>query len=124
MHRIAVNNCLMKLRTRRRKAMVSLDAVLPQFEPDGHQVNPGKSWRPMAEESIEQKETLELVRSKLDELPDDYRTVIILRDILEYDTAQVCSILNLGQSAVKTRLHRGRQALKELISPKMEGDPQ
>jgi RNA polymerase sigma-70 factor (ECF subfamily) len=64
---------------------------------------------------FEASETRAMVRRCIDLLPDNYRTVMILRDIEELATEEVASLLDVTSSSVKVRLHRGRQALKVLI---------
>jgi RNA polymerase sigma-70 factor (ECF subfamily) len=61
-----------------------------------------------------------LVRHCIGLLPEDYRTILILRDIEEFDTDQTASILGVNRGTVKTRLHRARQALRTLLQPYME----
>ena len=55
------------------------------------------------------------VRDAIDRLPEAYRTVLLLRDIEELDTEQTAEALGLSKAAVKTRLHRARQALRQLL---------
>jgi RNA polymerase sigma-70 factor (ECF subfamily) len=54
-------------------------------------------------------------------LPEPYRTVLILRDMEELDTKETGRLLGLSLGAVKTRLHRARQALCTLLEPRMAG---
>jgi RNA polymerase sigma-70 factor (ECF subfamily) len=116
LHRIVVNAALMKLRTRRRHPECSIDNLLPAFLDDGHQRNPGRPWK--AEPAVlEREETRDTVRRKIHELPENYRTVLLLRDIEEYDTETVAQLLDLTTTAVKVRLHRARQALRSLLEP-------
>jgi len=114
LHRIVVNAALMQMRSRRRRAEESIENLLPQFDESG-------GW---AEESCpstqvadlqESRERLSLVRKCLDQLPDRYRIVLLLRDIEDLDTQQTARMLNVTTTAVKVRLHRARQALKALI---------
>jgi RNA polymerase sigma-70 factor (ECF subfamily) len=63
------------------------------------------------------KQAAERVRRAIDELPDTYRTVLLLRDIEEIDTAEVAAMLGVTPNAVKVRLHRARQALITLLEP-------
>jgi len=121
LHRITVNAALMKLRTQRRRPERSIETLLPAFKEDGHQANPPAPWRETAESLLDQKETRELVRRKIDELPDDHRTVLLLRDIEELDTEETARLLSVSVSAVKTRLHRARQALRTLLEPAFKG---
>jgi RNA polymerase sigma-70 factor (ECF subfamily) len=64
-------------------------------------------------------ETRSTVRACIDQLPEEYRTVLVLRDIEELDTDKTAAILGLNPGAVKTRLHRARQALRALLAPHM-----
>jgi len=64
-----------------------------------------------------QDETRAQVRACIDQLPDAYRTVLLLRDIEEFDTDQTAAILGIAAGAVKTRLHRARMALRSLLEP-------
>ena len=59
----------------------------------------------------------ELVRRCIDRLPEGYRTVLLLRDIEGLDTETTAEQLDLSVGAVKTRLHRARQALRTLLDP-------
>ena len=117
LHRIVVNAALMKLRTRRRKPEQSIEELMPTFSDDGHMHRHPEPWREDAHELLERFESRAQVRSAIDRLPDDYRTVLLLRDIEEYDTDQTAELLGLSKGAVKTRLHRARQALRNLIDP-------
>jgi RNA polymerase sigma-70 factor (ECF subfamily) len=117
LHRITVNACLMKLRTARRRPERSIDPLLPQFAECGHQSLPARPWARSAQECLDAEETRTLVRSKIEELPDGYREVLLLRDIEELDTEQTAQLLGLTPAAVKTRLHRARQALRTLLDP-------
>ena len=51
------------------------------------------------------------------ELPEAFRTVLLLRDIEELDTAETARLLEISENAVKTRLHRARLALRTLVDP-------
>jgi RNA polymerase sigma-70 factor (ECF subfamily) len=119
LHRITVNACLMKLRSRRRRPERPIGDMLPEFLPDGHQAKPTRGWRPISEEALVADELRGLIRAKIEELPDAYRVVLLLRDIEELSTEEAATLLGLTVSAVKTRLHRARQALRELLEPCM-----
>jgi RNA polymerase sigma-70 factor (ECF subfamily) len=49
------------------------------------------------------------------ELPPIYRAVVLLRDMEELSTEETAQILDLSLDVVKTRLHRGRQALRQKL---------
>jgi len=115
LHRIVVNTALMKLRTRRRKPEESIEPLLPSFLTDGHHVEQFSDWSAPADVLLERKETRAIVRDHIDQLPESYRDVLILRDIEELSTQEVADALGLTTTAVKVRLHRGRQALSTLL---------
>lgn len=115
LHRIVVNNALMKLRTRRRKKEESFDALLPAFQDDGHHVEQFSDWGLPADRLIERQQDRELVRLCISALPENYRKVLLLRDIEELSTEEAARQLGTTSSVVKVRLHRARQALSTLI---------
>jgi RNA polymerase sigma-70 factor, ECF subfamily len=121
LHRIVVNSALMKLRTRKRKPECSLDALLPRFVDDGHQVDPAAPWTISADQACESEELRSLVRQSIDALPDLFRTVIVLRDIEQLPTDETAALLGVTEGVVKTRLHRARLALRGLIDRRLKG---
>ena len=121
--RIAVNQCLMKLRSRRRKPEQSIEDLLPTFLPDGHQVRESALWEVSLATEVERNEVLALVRRGIDRLPANYRTVLLLRDIEELSTEEVAGMLGVTTNAIKVRLHRARQALRTLLEPHFRPNP-
>jgi RNA polymerase sigma-70 factor (ECF subfamily) len=122
LHRIVVNSALMKLRTRRRHPEEDLDELLPRFQADGHQLEPSVEWAVSADEMVERKETRELVRKSIDELPESYRVVLLMRDIEEMSTGETAKGLGITPAAVKVRLHRARQALRTILDRRLRGN--
>jgi RNA polymerase sigma-70 factor (ECF subfamily) len=123
LHRIAVNAALMKLRTRRRRPEQPIDAMLPSFQDDGHHEERFASWDEPVDKVLERAEARDLVRKKIAELPDSYRTVLVLRDIEGLDTEEAAKMLGLSPNAAKIRLHRARQALRTLLAPHFRSEP-
>ena len=117
LHRIVVNACLMKLRSQRRQRTISIDDLLPTFDERGHHLQPVAPWSDQPGNRLARAETQNQIRACIDLLPDDYRTVLLLRDIEELDTEQTAEVLRISVPAVKTRLHRARQALRSLLEP-------
>lgn len=122
LHRITVNEALMKLRVRKRLGEQSIDALLPEFDENGCRIEASWSSLATSEEIVERESTRALVLSKIGELPENYRIVLLLRDIEELETAEVAKLLNISQSNVKVRLHRARAALKRLLEPLLRGE--
>lgn len=123
LHRIVVNACLMKLRTKKRHPEQSIDELLPTYKADGHQAAPCQRWSAPPSVEMERVETQRLIREHINQLPETYRTVLLLRDIEEFDTEAVAQMLELNPGAVKVRLHRARQALRTLLDPLFGGKP-
>jgi RNA polymerase sigma-70 factor (ECF subfamily) len=103
LHRITVNACLLKLRGRKRSRLVPLEG-------ETH----ATSLPPCG---LSQAETRSRVRAGLEQLPDAYRLVIQLRDLEGLSTEETAAQLGTNCGAVKTRLHRARQALKTILEP-------
>jgi len=117
LHRIVVNHSLMKLRSERRRPEERFDELLPQFDEDGQRSGPVPGWDASCEAKLSQHETRLAVRRAIDRLPAGYRSVILLRDIEELDTAETAAAMGITAAAVKVRLHRARQALRTLLEP-------
>jgi RNA polymerase sigma-70 factor (ECF subfamily) len=118
LHRITVNAALMKLRTQKRQTR-NIEDLLPRFHDDGHRQNPDPAWAIAHDTAVADRETRAVVRQFIDELPDAYREVIVLRDIEERSTEETATALGVNEGVVKTRLHRARQALRTLLAPYM-----
>ena len=115
LHRIVVNEALMRLRTRRRKPETSIDDLLPSYLEDGHHAEQFPDWSERADDLIEKEQARRTVRACIDQLPDNYREVLMLRDIEELSTEDAARLLSMTPTAVKVRLHRARQALSTLV---------
>jgi RNA polymerase sigma-70 factor (ECF subfamily) len=123
LHRIVVNAALMKLRSKRRKPETSIDDLLPKYHEDGHRRSNG-DWRVTHDTAVQTGEIREQVLKAIDQLPDLYREILMLRDIEELSTEETAQQLDITEGAVKTRLHRARLALRESLDPYMRGDSQ
>lgn len=121
LHRIVVNAALQRLRKRKRGPEVAdVEDLLPRFHENGYPEHFHRPWVQTTEELATRAETREQVRRMIDKLPDNYRTVLILRDIEELDTGAVAELLELTPGTVKVRLHRARQALRNLLEHEFE----
>ena len=121
LHRITVNEALMKLRSRKRLEEDLIDPLLPDFDETGCRIEAPWLRLASADEILDRERQRNLVRSKIDELPESYRIVLMLRDIEEMTTAEVADFLGITESNVKVRLHRARAALKRLLEPLLRG---
>jgi RNA polymerase sigma-70 factor (ECF subfamily) len=123
LHRILVNAALMKLRSRARHYEESIERWLPQFLDDGRHASPLPDSLESIDVLLVRRDLRQQVREAIDQLPETYRTIVLLRDIEQLDTAEVAAGLGLTVNAVKLRLHRARQALARLLQPVLRPDP-
>ncbi len=65
------------------------------------------------EDALESLELQQMVQEAILKLPEKYRTVIVLKYIDELSLQEISDILNLPIGTVKTRIHRGREALRK-----------
>lgn len=119
MHRIVVNEALMLLRKRKRNNEQLIDPLLPEFDGNGCRIEDPFTVSETSEDELRSRQTRSIVREKIETLPDQFRIVLILRDIEGLSTKEVAEALDLSESNVKVRLHRARAALKKLLEPMM-----
>lgn len=116
--RIAKNECLMK----RRKSTfapdreLSLDELMPaKSHEDGHMKLQIADWSVLPDDQLLQSEMKGMLTQAIRELPEIYRSVILLRDMEELSTQETAKILDLTEDSVKTRVHRARLALRQKL---------
>ncbi len=121
---VAIRQSLMALRRSRRRREQPIEDLLPRFDEHGRRLDGhGAAAGPMAtQQLVEQEERRRFVREQIDALGEDYRLVLLLRDIDGYSTRETADILGIRENAVKTRLHRARSALRTLIEPLLRGE--
>lgn len=115
LHRIVVNAALLKLRSKKRRREVDLEALLPAFDEGGRRLEPQAPEQEAGVDTLCREETRAQVRERIAQLPAAYREVILLRDLEGLDTAAAAKVLGITSNAVKIRLHRARLALAELM---------
>ena len=118
---VTINKCLMKLRKRQRRREESIEHMLPMFDERGNRVEVASPRQKVGiGDALDAERLRRVVRENIDRLPDDYRLVLLLRDIDGYTTREAASILGVKVNAVKTRLHRARLALRFMLEPVLE----
>ncbi|PWT85480.1 MAG: RNA polymerase subunit sigma-24 [Acidobacteria bacterium] len=110
--RIAFNAALTNVRSRRVRVVVQED---PKGE-TGWPLEEVADWRANPEQLYSRSELRALLRQALQELPQLYSTVFILRDIQGLSVAETAAVLGVTIPAVKTRLLRARLQLRESLS--------
>ena len=121
---IAKNACLMK----RRKSIfapskeLSLDEFLPPMgHGDGHRKLQIADWSALPDRQFLRGEMKGALDRAIAELPENYKSVVLLRDIEELSTEETAQVLDLTADVVKTRLHRGRLAIRQKLDAYLQG---
>jgi RNA polymerase sigma-70 factor (ECF subfamily) len=119
-YRIATNAALIKRRGRREDREVPLDLPFPTFLSNGHRAGNSTyleaDWSQTPEADLRSKETREILHRAIASLPDQYRTVVVLRDIQGLSNEAVAEVVGESVACVKSRLHRARMVLRERLT--------
>ena len=115
-YRIVANAAYQCCRGRRRRsADVSLDKLLPVFDQQGRHVAPVVDWSMSVDDPSRQTELRLALSAAIEELPDDYRAVVVLRDVEGLPHRDIAKILGLTVANVKMRVHRARLFLRKRL---------
>jgi RNA polymerase sigma-70 factor, ECF subfamily len=114
LYRIATNEALMFLR-RKKLDTISIDETSDTAEGDKEPVQI-VDWCCMPEEEMMSSEAKSYLDQAISKLAPNLRVVFVLRDIQGLDTQEVSQVLDLSETAVKTRLSRARMQLREELS--------
>lgn len=112
-YRITMNTCLDELRRRKARKVTSLDSLVDT------------GWSPTdtgdtPEEHGLRVEKQNALNQAIQSLPDDMRAAIILRDVKGYSYDEIASILDANVGTIKSRISRGREKLREILSKQSE----
>ena len=81
----------------------------------GHWAVGPASWEAIPEDVLLSGETMALIRQTVDELPENLRAVITLRDIEEFSTQEICNILEISETNQRVLLHRARARVRAAV---------
>jgi len=110
LYQIALNLCRDRMRRRRGRIMVSLDALEPEAQ--GHVLRDEASTQDL----VEARDLQQKVRAAVMALPEDQREVIVLKEYEGLTFQEIAEVLGLPVSTVKTRLYRGLDRMRERLS--------
>jgi RNA polymerase sigma-70 factor, ECF subfamily len=113
--RIAFNEALRRRRQRRR--IVRLDDLDSATSRSETQFDKSTMTAPDLdpERATAQHQIRSVLERAIDDLPDAFRTVFVMRDIEEASTEETASVLGIRPQTVKTRLHRARRRLRDAL---------
>jgi RNA polymerase sigma-70 factor (ECF subfamily) len=117
LYRIAANEAYNRLRSRRSRAEVSLEPLLPVFDDEGRHVAPVLDWSKEVQDPAVAGEVRSALERGIGQLPEEYRVVLVLRDVEGLTNEDVADAVGLTVAAVKSRLHRARLALRQQLAP-------
>jgi RNA polymerase sigma-70 factor (ECF subfamily) len=115
--RIVANESLMRLRKRTRRA-----AIVPMQASAAEHLNeiPDTDMDKTPERAAQRSEMRRLLEVQIDALPDDYRTVFMLRAVEEMSVEETAAVLQIPQATVRSRLFRARSLLREALATKID----
>jgi RNA polymerase sigma-70 factor, ECF subfamily len=92
-----------------------------RFHASGGWADPPERWIEAAEGRLEAGKLADRLRALMDELPARQREVVLLRDVEELTSDEVCSVLSISDGNQRVLLHRGRSRLRQLFEDEFRG---
>ncbi|MBY2937063.1 RNA polymerase sigma factor [Rhizobium leguminosarum] len=119
--RITLNEALSRVRAR--KNTTGLEEIDMQTTAPGGEVLqfPSSLSATDPETELSRSQARHLLENAVDELPDDFRAVFVLRDIEGMSTEEAASYLGIRPETAKTRLHRARKMMRQSIEKQLSG---
>jgi RNA polymerase sigma-70 factor (ECF subfamily) len=114
---ITINEARTRLR---RQALVRMEP-LDQHPDKDKSISPAllRDWREIPSEAVEREEVRTLIQLAVEQLPDIYREVFLMRDVEELTISETAEALNISIPSVKVRLHRARMRLQKQLAPQL-----
>lgn len=117
--RIVVNQALQALRkTRREQVVVLFDERADELEDVAERADPPLTGTP--EKAMLRTEMRRLIERKIDELPEGYRTVFMLREVEDMTVEETAASLGIPAATVRSRLFRAKARLRESLAQEMD----
>ena len=115
---ITINQARTRLR---RQALIRMEP-LDQLPDEDKGISPAllRDWREIPSEALEREEIRNLIQRAVEQLPDIYREVFLLRDVEELTVSETAETLNISVPSVKVRLHRARVLLQKQLAPQLK----
>ena len=116
LHTIAMNACITEYRKaktqKRDRPTLSIDA--PIHGQDDLHIEPVSKVGDSVSQA-EQSEFSRAVSEAIDELPDEFRDAVLLRDMQDLSYEEIAHVLSLPPGTVRSRIHRGRLLLQDML---------
>jgi RNA polymerase sigma-70 factor (ECF subfamily) len=122
LYRITANTANQKLRGRRStRNEVSWEDLGPSFDDKGQHAEAVVDWSRRLKDPAIEGELKSVLRGAIDELPADYRTAFLLRDVEGLSYPEIAETLHIKQGTVKSRVHRTRLFLQRGLADYLDG---
>ncbi len=115
--KIASNNCIDHLRKKKLQTF-SIDAPVTYKDDEYHFEIPDLTYYP--DKELIRRERSDLIKTAIDDLPERYREVILLRHTEELSYEEISDMLGVPIGTVKARLFRAREMLNQFLKDKIE----
>jgi RNA polymerase sigma-70 factor (ECF subfamily) len=116
--RIALNEALGRLR--RQRPTIELSTLDAESQDETHVIPfPLMAANCDPERAVAQREIRRLMERAIDDLPEAFRVVFVMREIEDLSIEETADFLNLPQATVKTRLHRARRLLRQALDEQL-----
>jgi RNA polymerase sigma-70 factor (ECF subfamily) len=112
--RIALNAATDVLRYRKRRPA----DPFPEWEDDTWQPPAGEEASPERQQM--RRQTSHMLAVAMAQITDDQRRAILLFDVEGFDYQEIADMTGVSLGTVKSRIHRGRLALRDILAPDME----
>jgi RNA polymerase sigma-70 factor (ECF subfamily) len=118
--RIVLNVALGRQRKSARRAEIVELQCSREFEPSQGDTLPDSAHNEEPEMAAIRAQTRRILERKIDDLPEAFRTVFVLRELEEMSVEEVSSALGIPEATVRTRHFRGRSLLRESLSRELD----
>jgi len=118
--RIVINESIARLRKRSRNAeIIRLDGGA-ELDYEAEEASMNESTPEQPEHAAQRAQARRLLEAKIDELPDAFRTVFVLRAVEELSVEETAAALDIPEATVRTRFFRAKGLLREALSQEID----
>jgi RNA polymerase sigma-70 factor, ECF subfamily len=114
LYRVTVNHCKNRIKYKARRKERERDE-LDETSRAANNATEGPTPAIQADRALQGVQMEALLQDAIANLDDDHRVVIVLRDVEDLSIEEICEITGLPDGTVKSRLHRGRLALRKKL---------
>lgn len=119
-HRVVINHCKNRRLYRKRRHTALHEPLEGKRVDDDGPVRQLAHEGPGTDAATNRSEAQSLVRSALEQLDEEQRAIIVLRDVEDLGYEEIAEILGVARGTVKSRLHRARASLARVLSRRID----